>query len=144
MTRKAKIICTIGPATRTLKSIRALARAGMDVVRLNFSHGTQKGHAKAIAMVRQVEDEIGRPLAILQDLCGPKIRTGRLRGGKPVKLVAGANVILTDRDVPGSASLVHISYPGLAREVRRDDRILLDDGLMELRVESTDGRQVKC
>ena len=144
MTRKAKIICTLGPATRSLTSIRALARAGMDVVRLNFSHGTQETHGQTIALVRQVEDEIGRPLAILQDLCGPKIRTGRLRGGKSVKLIAGARISLTDRDVAGSASLVHISYPGLAREVRRGDRILLDDGLMELRVESTAGRQVHC
>jgi pyruvate kinase len=142
--RKAKIVCTLGPATRSLDKIRALARAGMDVVRLNFSHGTQESHGETIAMVRQVEEEIGRPLAILQDLCGPKIRTGRLRGGKPVTLVPGARVVLTDREVVGSASLVHISYPGLAGEVRSGDRVLLDDGLMELRVESAAGRQVRC
>ena len=80
MNRKAKIICTIGPATRSLKMIRALARSGMDVVRVNFSHGTQEGHAQTIAMVRQVEEEIGRPLAILQD------RSEERRVGKECRL----------------------------------------------------------
>jgi pyruvate kinase len=144
MTRKAKIVCTLGPASRSPEMILALARAGMDVARLNFSHGTYEEHAAAIQQIRAVEEKVGRPIAILQDLSGPKIRTGRLRGGRPVTLAAGARLTLTDRDVAGTAALVHVSYPGLAREVRRGNRILLADGLMELRVESARGHQVLC
>src|SRR5258708_3367777 len=135
MNRKAKIVCTLGPATRTYELILALARAGMDVARLNFSHGTREDHRTSVDLVRRVEKEIGRPLAILQDLGGPKIRTGRLRGGRPVMLRAGAKLVLTSDDIAGSASRIHVNYPGLAHEVRRGNRILLSDGLIELQVE---------
>jgi pyruvate kinase len=136
MNRKAKIVCTLGPATRSPEMIRALVDAGMDVARLNFSHGSREEHAQAFRDLRNVERDTGRPLAILQDLSGPKIRTGRLRGVQPIQLKAGASLTLTSRDVIGSPALVHISYPGLARDVRRGDRLLLSDGMIELRVES--------
>ncbi len=142
--RKAKIIATLGPATNTPEAIRALARAGMNVVRLNFSHGTHQEHAQTIRMVREVAAAEKRYLAILQDLPGPKIRTGRLRQGRPVTLRAGDRLVLTARDVAGSASRVHISYPRLGRDVTRGARILLSDGLIELRVESRQGDDVTC
>ena len=144
MNRKAKIVCTLGPATRTPEMIRALVDAGMDVARLNFSHGTREDHALAFQMLRNVEQDTGRPLAILQDLSGPKIRTGRLRGGRPVQLKAGSSLTLTSDDVIGNVLLVHVTYPGLAQDVRRGDRILLSDGLIELRVESARGSEVRC
>ena len=144
MNRKAKIVCTLGPATRTPEMIRALVDAGMDVARLNFSHGTREDHAQAFQNLRNIEAATGRPLAILQDLSGPKIRTGRLRGGRPVQLKAGGSLTLTSRDVIGNQLLVQITYPGLAQEVSRGDRILLSDGLIELRVESARAHEVGC
>jgi pyruvate kinase len=144
MNRKAKIVCTLGPATRTPEMIRALVDAGMDVARLNFSHGSREEHAQTVQALRNVERETGRPLAILQDLSGPKIRTGRLRGGQCVHLKTGAGLTLTSRDVIGNTGMVHITYPDLARDVQRGDRILLSDGLIELRVESARGEQVTC
>jgi pyruvate kinase len=124
--------------------IRALVDAGMDVARLNFSHGTREDHALAFQLLRNIESDTGRPLAILQDLSGPKIRTGRLRGGRPVQLKAGASLTLTSDDVIGNMLLVHVTYPGLAKEVQRGDRILLSDGLIELRVEAARGHEVRC
>ncbi len=144
MNRKAKIVCTLGPATRSLEMIRALVDAGMDVARLNFSHGTRQEYAQAFQNLRNVERDTGRPLAILQDLSGPKIRTGRLRGVQAIELKAGASLTLTSRDVIGSTAMLHISYPGLARDVRRGDRVLLSDGLIELRVESARSQEVRC
>ena len=144
MNRKAKIVCTLGPATRSPEMIRALVDAGMDVARLNFSHGTREDHAQAFQTLRNMEQDTGRPLAILQDLSGPKIRTGRLRGGRPVQLKAGSSLTLTSDDVIGNVLLVHVTYPGLAQDVRRGDRILLSDGLIELRVESARGSEVRC
>ncbi len=124
--------------------VRALARAGMDVARLNFSHGTHQEHGATIALVRRVASEMGRPIAVLQDLAGPKIRTGCLRGGKPVLLRAGARVILTEREVPGTSSRIHVNLPGLARQARPGDRILLADGLIELRVEQARRTELLC
>ena len=148
MNRKAKIVCTLGPATRSPEMIRALVAAGMDVARLNFSHGSHQEHGQAFHALREMERETGRPLAILQDLSGPKIRTGRLRGGQKLPLKTGDTITLTSRDVVGGmirdAALVHISYPGLAQEVRRGDRILLSDGLIELRVQSARSQEVRC
>src|SRR5882724_10807384 len=141
---KAKIVCTLGPSTRTREMILALSEAGMDVARLNFSHGTEPEHRETIRLIREIEQETGRPIAILQDLSGPKIRTGRLRGGQPVMLKTGATLVLTSSDIAGTAGRVHVTYPELAKETRRGDRILLSDGLIELRVESTGAGEVRC
>jgi len=141
--RRTKIVCTLGPATRSLEAIRALIRAGMDVARMNFSHGTHEEHARTAAWVRQAAEEAGRPIAILQDLSGPKIRTGLLRGRRPVTLVAGQTLRLTPEQMPGSSRRIAVSYPRLAQDVHKGGRILLSDGLIELRVRSTAGGEVE-
>ena len=132
--RRTKIICTLGPAVASLEKVGALIRAGMDVARLNFSHGTPESHAQFARWVRQAAREIGRPVALLQDLAGPKIRTGGLRAHRAVTLRRGQRFWLTAETVEGSSRRVSISYPHLARDARRGDTILLDDGLIELRV----------
>lgn len=142
--RKAKIVCTIGPASNTREMMERLLVAGMDVARLNFSHGTHAEHARVIRLVRELAAKHGRSLAILQDLQGPKIRTGALRDGKPIRLRAGQTFILTTGNVPGDASGVSISYRRLPREVARGDRILLADGLIELRVVDARGSEVRA
>jgi len=143
--RRAKIVCTLGPSTQTEASIDALVAAGMDCARLNFSHGSHEGHAAAAAMVRAAAARAGRPLAILADLCGPKIRVGRFPGG-PVELVEGASFILSMDDRPGTIDAVGVSYTPLADDVLVGDALLLDDGLIRLVVQrielrgSSDGR----
>jgi pyruvate kinase len=132
--RRTKIICTLGPASDRLETIRELVRCGMDVARLNYSHGTHETHARVAQLVRQAAGEQGRHIALLQDLTGPKIRTGRLRGGRGIQLRKEHRLWLTPADVLGSSKRVSISYDRLARDVRKNDTILLDDGLIELRV----------
>jgi len=141
--RRTKIVCTLGPATGSLEAIRELIRAGMDVARLNFSHGTHEQHALMANWVRQAAKEAGRSVALLQDLAGPKIRTGLLRGRRPVSLKAGQRLRLTPAEIQGSSRQVSVSYPRLAQEVRKGDRILLSDGLIELRVLGTSGSDVE-
>ncbi len=132
--RRAKIVCTLGPSTQTEAAIDALVAAGMDCARLNFSHGTHEGHAAAAAMVRAASARAGRPLAILADLCGPKIRVGRFPGG-PVELVQGKPFVLYMNDRPGTIDGVGVSYTPLADDVLVGDGLLLDDGLIRLVVE---------
>ncbi len=142
--RRAKIVCTLGPATNTPEMIDRLVRAGMDVVRLNFSHGTHADHARVITAVRAASGRYEKPIAILADLQGPKIRTGKLAGGKPVRLQPGDEVVLTTEDVAGDARRISTNYRDLPKEVRSGDRILLADGLIELRVTGTARREVRC
>ncbi len=112
--RKAKIICTIGPACGSEEMVRDLLRCGMDVARLNFSHGTHEDHAQRIAMLRRVAAEQGRTICVLQDLQGPKIRTGKLEGRKPILLEAGKQITITPRDVGGTPALVSTTFQTLA------------------------------
>src|SRR5271167_4402240 len=142
--RRAKIICTVGPACNSEPVLSDLMRLGMDVARLNFSHGTHEEHAQNIERLRRVADEENRTICILQDLQGPKIRTGRLKGGVPVTLKAGSHVTITPRDIEGTASVISTTFQGLAREVGAGARILLTDGLIELRVIRTRGDDVEC
>jgi pyruvate kinase len=142
--RRAKIICTIGPASNSESSIRELLRLGMDVARLNFSHGSHEEHARSIQRLRRAAKKEERTVCILQDLQGPKIRTGRLKGHNPVLLEAGSRVLITPRDVPGSEKVISTTFPSLAQDVNPGDRILLSDGLIELRVDSIDGDDVEC
>src|SRR5215831_19797572 len=132
--RKAKIVCTIGPASRAEVVLRDLMRLGMDVARLNFSHGTHEEHARLIKRLRAVARQEGRTICILQDLQGPKIRTGRLKHHKPVLLKTGSKVTITPRDIFGTASLISTTFKTLAQEVVPEARVLLSDGLIELRV----------
>ncbi len=142
--RRTKIVCTIGPATNSEEQIERLARAGMNVARLNFSHGTQADHALVIQRVRAVSARLGCPIALLQDLQGPKIRVGSLQNGQPVRLVTGEMLTITSRDVIGTAEIVPTTYKPLPTDVKVGDRILLDDGLLELRVQSTTETDVLC
>jgi pyruvate kinase len=142
--RRAKIICTIGPSCNTEPLLADLMKLGMDVARLNFSHGTHQDHARNIQRLRRVAKKERRTICILQDLQGPKIRTGRLKGRAPITLKAGSRVVLTPRPIPGTPSLISTTFPVLAREVRPGARILLSDGLIELRVRKTRGQDVDC
>ena len=134
MLRRTKVVATLGPATSSPEGVAMLVRAGIDVARVNMSHGVHSDHARSIALVRAAAAAEGRVVAVLLDLQGPKIRTGKLVGGAPVELEAGSSFVLTSRDVPGDASCVSTSYPALAQDVKPGDRILLSDGLIELRV----------
>ena len=137
--RRTKIVATIGPASSTPEIIGRLLEAGMDVARLNFSHGTHAEHAGRIALLRAHARKLGRPLAIVQDLQGPKIRTGSLANGEPVLLQPGSRFIITTQEIVGTAERVSTTYKDLPHDVRPGDRILLSDGLIELRVlDSTD------
>ncbi|MEO8970630.1 MAG: pyruvate kinase [Ktedonobacteraceae bacterium] len=142
--RRTKIVCTIGPASESEERLEQLMRAGMNVARLNFSHGTQDQHAIVIERVREISARLGCAVAILQDLQGPKIRTGALEGGKPVTLVDGAEVTITTRPIVGNARLISTTYQALPQDVKVGDRILLDDGLMELRVLSANETDIQC
>jgi pyruvate kinase len=144
ISRHSKIVCTIGPATRSMRMIRKLIQAGMDVARLNFSHGTHEEHAQAIALLREAAVELKKPIAILADLQGPKIRTGALAGGGTVLLRAGQKFVITTAKVLGDSTRVNTTFHPMPREVHRGDRILLSDGLIELRVESTNHTEVNC
>lgn len=142
--RKAKIVCTLGPASNSEAVLRDLMRLGMDVARLNFSHSTHEEHARMIERIREVADREGRTICILQDLQGPKIRTGRLKYRTPVALKSGSRVTITPRDVAGTASVIATTFKTLAREVEPGARILLADGLIELRVRAIRGEDVEC
>lgn len=132
--RKTKIVCTIGPATNSPEMIRQLAQAGMNVARLNFSHGSRDEHAARIKDIRQIEDHLGKPLAILQDLPGPKLRTGVMEDN--VTLVNGQRFVFTTRNVKGSAEEVNLPYPELVEQARAGQRIFVADGDLEFKVDS--------
>ena len=142
--RRAKIVATLGPASSTPEVFRQLVRAGADVARLNFSHGSHSQKAELIAMVRKVSQEERKPICILADLQGPKIRTGKLKDHKPVQLIAGEHLTITPREILGTASVVGTTFKTLAENLDRGSRILLSDGLIELRVDRIDGTNVVC
>jgi pyruvate kinase len=141
--RRTKIVCTVGPATESAEMLRKLIEAGTDVFRLNFSHGTVSGHQSIIRRIRDVAEETGKPVAILQDLPGPKIRLGVFKDG-PVELHAGDRFRLTTEDVPGDHESASVSYSKLPAEVRPGQSILLADGSVELEVESVTSGEIVC
>ncbi len=142
--RRAKIVATLGPASNTEPVLRDMIRAGVDVVRLNFSHGSHESKLAVIEKVRRLSREERKPLCILGDLQGPKIRTSALKDHQPVLLKPGHQLTITPRDVPGAASLVGTTFKTLAENVEQGSRILLSDGLIELRVHEIDGEDVVC
>src|SRR5712691_10691894 len=144
LSRRAKIICTIGPSCSTESELRGLMQAGMDVARLNFSHGSPQDHVRRIEILRHAAAEEGRTICILQDLLGPKIRTGALKNHQPVVLKAGGQVTISARDVEGTAELISTTFKGLPQEVRPGSRILLSDGRIELCVLDVKGEDVEC
>lgn len=141
--RRTKIVATVGPASRAPSMLEKLVQAGVNVFRLNFSHGTHEEHFAVIRAVREISARLHRPIALLQDLSGPKIRIGRVREG--AELRNGARIVITtDASVEGSAELVSTTYAALPRDVKAGDRVLLDDGNLELRVVGTAGEHVEC
>ena len=140
---KTKIVCTIGPASETPETIRELIANGMRVARLNFSHGTHSDHGKKIHTIRKIAEDLGKPVAILQDLGGPKIRVGHIPD-PGVRIEPGQDIILTTQTVEGSKQRISVSYPLLGEEVKAGDRILLADGFLELRVRSVNGSEIHC
>ncbi len=141
---KAKIIATIGPASESRETLRNLIDSGMDVARLNFSHGNHDTYTRIIEDLRDLSDARGQPVAILQDLAGIKVRTGPLRNHEPVTLRDGQTITITSEPVQGNASRICTNYAGLAEDVNAGDRLLLSDGLIELRViESREG-DIEC
>jgi pyruvate kinase len=136
--RRAKIICTIGPAVHSPAAIEQLIVLGMDAARLNFSHGSYADHAQTVLWLREVSTRLRKPIAIIADLQGPKIRTGETHDGNPLELHVGQRLVLTTNPTLGTVDCVFVTYPHLPEDVKPGDRILLDDGLLELRVLTTD------
>ncbi|MDM7922342.1 MAG: pyruvate kinase [Pyrinomonadaceae bacterium] len=142
--RRAKILATLGPASNTETTIKAMIEAGMNAVRINMSHGTHEEHAATIAHARSAAQKLGVPLAVLVDLSGPKIRTRHLENGDQVELVAGEQFIITNRDIAGNEKEVGTNFKELPTVVKPDDKILVDDGALELRVETVTETDVTC
>ena len=142
--RRTKIVATIGPATWDPPRLEELLRAGLDVVRLNFSHADRDHSRRVILQTRQISAELGRPVAVLCDLQGPRIRTGKLAGATPVQLVPGRECSITTEQIEGTAERFSTSYAGLPADVRRGEQILLSDGRISLEVQGTTKSDVRC
>jgi pyruvate kinase len=143
MDRRTKIVCTIGPATSSERELQALIAAGMNVARLNFAHGDHAQHGAVLARVRALADRLDVPVAVLQDLAGPKVRIGTVAGGS-VMLEAGRPLVLTTDPLEGTSTRVSVSYAGLPREVGEGDVLLLADGAIQLRVERVTEAEIQC
>jgi len=143
MPKRTKIIATIGPASSSPAVIAKLIHAGMDAARLNFSHGERKDHISRIRLIRQASMSAGKPIAIIQDLQGPKLRVGNMQN-EGVVLKRGAIVTLTAKKVVGTSGLISITYPRLAKDLRPGDTVLFDDGRLELRVVRKSGSGLQC
>jgi pyruvate kinase len=141
--RRTKIVCTIGPATNSTAMIEKLIRAGMNVARLNLSHGTLTEHARFVQTLRSLSRRLGVTIAILIDLPGPKYRTGKLKGDRAV-LKKGAQLVLTTQQIEGDAARVSVNLPNLPKDIKPGDTVLLADGAMQLKVQKIDGNDVKC
>ncbi|HTV01261.1 MAG TPA: pyruvate kinase [Luteitalea sp.] len=141
--RQTRIIATLGPSSATPEGVPALVAAGVDIFRFNFSHGSHDQHAAAAGLVRNAAAAASRHVAILQDLSGPKIRTGRLVGGEAIVLMPGAALRITTGDEVGTDGHVYTTFAGLAQAVTPGMRLLLDDGALELRVEASDGHSIE-
>ncbi len=141
--RRTKIVCTIGPACETEEKLRGLILAGMNVARLNFSHSSLEDHARRLSIIRKLSEELKQPVAVLQDLSGPKIRIGEVEGGTAV-LPPGERVSLVAGEGVGNAKRLYVNYPHLTTDLCEGDRVLLGDGQVELRVEKVTGSEVIC
>ncbi|MFA6958968.1 MAG: pyruvate kinase [Thermoanaerobaculia bacterium] len=141
--RRTKIVATVGPASSSPEVLAGLIDAGVNVFRLNMSHGTHDGHRAAYEAIRTVAAQRDKPVAVLADLCGPKIRCGKFEGGS-IELHRDQIVTVTTRDVLGGPGLIPSQYKELAGDVKSGDRILLDDGILELRVERVEDTEIEC
>ena len=142
--RKTKIICTMGPNADNKEILAALVQNGMDIARFNFSHGDHNEHLERLELLRSVREEYKIPIAALLDTKGPEIRTGLLKDGKKPVLQDGATYVLTTRDVLADDTIAHINYAGLPEDVEIGNYILIDDGLIELQVESKTDTDIVC
>lgn len=142
--KKTKIVCTMGPNTDNREIMRELALNGMDVARFNFSHGDHAEHKHRLEILESVREELGIPIASLLDTKGPEIRTGKLKDGKKVTLKEGDLYTLTTEEIVGDETRGYINYAGLAEDVKPGDRILIDDGLIELHVREVNGTDIVC
>ena len=140
---KTKIVCTIGPASNSYEKIEKLIQEGMDVARLNFSHGRHEEHRQVIENIRQASLKTNKSVAILQDLGGPKIRIGEIKK-EPIFLKEGSSFILTNREVPGDEQEVSVTFPSLPQKVKRGDCIFLADGTLELKVKELTSTDIVC
>ncbi|MEW6377498.1 MAG: pyruvate kinase [Thermodesulfobacteriota bacterium] len=141
--KKTKIVCTIGPASESSQTLEALIQGGMNVARLNFSHGTHEEHLKKIKTLREIADRLKKTITILQDLSGPKIRVGKVKEGG-VELRQGEEFSLTNRNILGDEKEASVTYPALPKEVKPRDTLLLSDGTIELQVLETNGQDIRC
>jgi pyruvate kinase len=144
MSVKTKIIGTIGPASSEKPILEKLISAGLNVARLNFSHGSYEDHNKVIGRIRSISREMNKPVGILLDLQGPKIRTGKLKGGEPVQLKKNGIVDITTRNIKGTDKLISTTYKNLVNDIKKGEKILLDDGLIELKVVSKNDDTITC
>ena len=142
--KKTKIICTMGPNTNDRNLMKALAENGMDIARFNFSHGDYEEQKSRLDMLKSIRDELDLPIAALLDTKGPEIRTGKLKDGKKVTLKEGDLYTLTTEEIVGDETRGYINYAGLAEDVKPGDRILIDDGLIELHVREVNGTDIVC
>lgn len=137
--KKTKIVATIGPATSSKKMLKQIIDAGVNVCRINFSHGSYDDHIKVIERVKEINKENGYHTALLADLQGPKIRIGEMENGS-VEITAGQKITFTTKKIVGNASKVHINYAEFPKDVSVDERILIDDGKLAMRIVSTNGK----
>lgn len=142
--KKTKIICTMGPNTDNPELMKELVENGMDIARFNFSHGDYEEQRNRLNLLKRIREEAGIPIAALLDTKGPEIRTGLLKDEKKVTLLAGQTYTLTTRDIVGDDKIGHINYSGLNEDVKKGNRILIDDGLIELMVEKVDDTDIVC
>lgn len=142
--KKTKIICTMGPNTGNRELLKSLAENGMDIARFNFSHGDYEEQKGRLDLLKSIREELDLPIAALLDTKGPEIRTGLLKDEKKVTLVDNQTYTLTTRDIIGDENIGHINYDGLAEDVSAGNRILIDDGLIELEVQNVDGTEIVC
>ena len=142
--KKTKIVCTMGPNSNDLEVMRKLVQEGMDIARFNFSHGTHEEQKERMDALKKIRKEEGKHIAILLDTKGPEIRTGLLKDGKKVELVEGDTFVLTTEEIVGDNTRVSITYEGLAEDVEIGGKILIDDGLIELKIEEISGKDIVC
>ena len=142
--RAVKIVATIGPATSSPQRMEELIRVGVDVVRLNFSHGSHEDHAQLVQIVRDAARRLGRHVAVLQDLQGPRMRTGPLRTGAALELKQGSEILICHDQVEGQDGRISSTYPEMYRFVSPGNRVLLDDGRLEAEVVTVEGRDIRC
>ncbi|MDO5564509.1 MAG: pyruvate kinase [Eubacteriales bacterium] len=141
--RKTKMICTMGPAVDDYKVLKEVAKE-MDVARFNFSHGSHEEHKKRLEMIKKVRKDLNRPIASLLDTKGPEIRTGQLENGEKVLLKENQMLILTTKDIIGNSNIIHVNYKNIIKDVKKGQSILIDDGLIELKVLSVSSTQIEC